>query len=74
MKNLILRIFVAIFWILWLLSTIASWILPTIGSGYVIFAGLDWINLLYIGIASAILFILRVVFYAAWTALEDSIW
>ena len=69
MRIFLLRIFVTIFWVLWIITIIASWLLPVVGSGYILFVNHEWINLIYIAIGTVGLFMVKI-----WTNIQDRIW
>lgn len=59
MKDILLKIFATIIWIIFIVISIIAWLLPTVGAGYILFVNHEWINLVYIAIASIVLFVIK---------------
>lgn len=54
-----MKILAGILWLLLVLVSIIAWLLPTVGAGYILFVNHEWINLVYIAIASIVLFVIK---------------
>ena len=63
-----MKILAGIVWLLFVLVSIIAWLLPIVGTGYILFVNHEWINLVYIAIASIVLFVIKMllVLVASW--------
>ena len=63
-----MKILAGIFWLLFVLVSIIAWLLPIVDTGYILFVNHEWINLVYIAIASIVLFVIKMllVLVASW--------
>lgn len=69
-----MKILAGIFWLLFVLVSIIAWLLPIVGTGYILFVNHEWINLVYIAIASIVLFVIKMllVLVASWLGDQQS--